>query len=455
MNRSTPNFLTRIKAKIGDFWWYSFWLFLAQRLGDVINAFAGLWLIPLYVSPEELGAVLPLTQGAALFGLPLIILGMVFTKFLNRYATQNQPGKVKSLLRNVLLLALLFVAGGAILAHLLLPSFFERVRVVAGSLEILVILCAITTTLQPLFANALQALKKFNTATLAQLLGAPARLLVLLIAMPFRALSGYLLGQTAPAALYLFLAWIGIKKSLGPQIRPKPFWKDDRKHILKYTAMVTLWLGVGTLSAALFTMIIRQRLPEIESAAYYIISRLAEINLFIGTTLSFVMFPLAAESHTKGSENIPLLKRMFFGTIIIGGLFTLFIGLCGKWILQAVPLWQPYVPFAPEMTLLTATYVVSMATSSFVNYEVAYERFSFLSYIIPIGILHTTFLICFTGYGFFRGILPHTWVDWMASLHIAKLSTILWISFAVNLIVFFINLIHLALRLLQRKGLHS
>ena len=54
----------KLHAKLGDFWWYSLVLFCAGRTADVLNAFVGLWLVPKYVDPSELGAVMPLTQFA-------------------------------------------------------------------------------------------------------------------------------------------------------------------------------------------------------------------------------------------------------------------------------------------------------------------------------------------------------------------------------------------------------
>ena len=55
-------FLNRLHARVGDLWCYSAMIFIACRSGDVIQAFIGLWLVPKYVGPNELGAVLPLQQ---------------------------------------------------------------------------------------------------------------------------------------------------------------------------------------------------------------------------------------------------------------------------------------------------------------------------------------------------------------------------------------------------------
>ena len=51
--------LHRIHARCGDLWWYALLLFVAQRFGDAINMFVGMWLVPKYVPQNELGAVLP------------------------------------------------------------------------------------------------------------------------------------------------------------------------------------------------------------------------------------------------------------------------------------------------------------------------------------------------------------------------------------------------------------
>ena len=82
--------LSSIKSRLGELWWYTLILFCVQRLGDVINVFVGLWLVPRYVPQEELGAVLPLLQVGGTLGLPLTILLGPFTKFLNTYATRGE-----------------------------------------------------------------------------------------------------------------------------------------------------------------------------------------------------------------------------------------------------------------------------------------------------------------------------------------------------------------------------
>ena len=97
--------LRNIKARLGEFWWYSLLVFLACRSGDVIQAFIGLWLVPAKVSPDELGAVLPLQQFASVVALPLCILLAPLSRFLSIYAARGEYGKVKRLLQTAFYMA--------------------------------------------------------------------------------------------------------------------------------------------------------------------------------------------------------------------------------------------------------------------------------------------------------------------------------------------------------------
>jgi hypothetical protein len=82
MVSAMKSILHRIHARCGDLWWYAMLLFVAQRFGDVINMFVGMWLVPKYVPQEELGAVLPLMSFVGFIGLPLALITIPFLKFI-------------------------------------------------------------------------------------------------------------------------------------------------------------------------------------------------------------------------------------------------------------------------------------------------------------------------------------------------------------------------------------
>jgi len=416
--------INRLHARLGDFWWYSLLMFAALRCGDLINAVVGLWLVPKYVPQEELGAVLPLTQFATTFGLPISILVLVFTKYLAQFKAKGELGKVKSLLRwflgFVMVSSLLTIA----IAKFTLPALFERIRIQDGSLSLLIIATGIIGTVAPVFNNALQGLKKFKTITFLNLIGAPIRLVSMLILLPIRALSGYMAGQLIPSIVAIITSTLSIRKDINGSIKSVPFWKDDGRAMLRYVFWMAVWVSAGAISTTIQTMIIRQRLPDVESAAYYMLTRFSDLAMYAGMTLSFVMFPMVTEASTKGNPSIAIFLKMAGATAVTGGICILALAIVGGPIFTYLPICIPYKDFSGELPLLALLGVLGIVSTGYHTYDVAANRFTFLWYVIPIHIIKVVFLVCFTGYTFFNGILPANVVAWMASLKIATLHNI-------------------------------
>ena len=63
----------RIRSRLGPVWGPAFLLFCATRVGDVVNAAVGLWLVPRFCSGDELRAVQPLVRVAAFVATPLAL----------------------------------------------------------------------------------------------------------------------------------------------------------------------------------------------------------------------------------------------------------------------------------------------------------------------------------------------------------------------------------------------
>lgn len=415
----------KIQARIGIFWWYAIILFFVQRLSDVVNAFVGLWLVPRYVPPEELGAVLPLAQIGGVLGLPLSILFVPFLKFLNEYSTRGEYGKVKRLLLNVLVVSGCFFVLTLLYAQFIMPLVFERMRVGIGSLSLLIIMTGIVGATVPVFTNALQALKRFRMIAVINLLMAPLRLLTMLAFMPFRALSGYFLGQFLPALMTIPLSLYGLRRDLSRNVQSEPYWRQDWQKIVAYTIPVALVMSVGTFQSTVESFVIRHRLLDMDSAGYYVISRFAEIGSYVSLTLIFVMFPMVSELHVQGRKAVHLLWQALSGILITGFALVLTFTFAGTWLLGLLPVWAEYVAYAQYLPILTIIFVLRASMGFVANYEMACSRFFFVGYMSSIACIECLFLYAVTGYSFFEGRLPSRWVDWMASLDAARLNFLL------------------------------
>jgi O-antigen/teichoic acid export membrane protein len=417
-----------IKFRLGELWWYTIIMLMIQQLGSVINAFIGLWLVPKYVPQTELGAVLPLAQVGSVLGLPLAILLIPFGKFLNVYAARGEFGKVKSLLRDVFLLAAVVGIGIAVVAQYLMPLVYERMRVQSGMLTWLIVLTGLTSTLAPLFYQALQALKKFKQISIVGLLSAPVRLIVLLVTLPIRGLSGYFAGQLIADGFGIIFSLVSLRELFSRKVPSMPYlhhWKE----IVQYTLPIAVLLSVSRLQGMAECFVIRHRLPDVESAAYYFITRFAEIPICLWAAVSIVFFPVISERHETGEKSYSLLKQSMFFVFIGGGLITLALCLVTPLMFAAVPAWVQYVPYAPLMGIASATSVVRATFACFVAYEMACRRFGFVLYAIFFYILETVVLYGVSGITYFDNWLPAFVVSEIESANLMRLSVVVWTIF--------------------------
>lgn len=429
------NLLSRIHSRLGDLWWYTLLLFFVQRLADVINMVVGLWLVPKFVPQSELGAVMPLAQFANFIGIPLAIVAIPFMKYLNVFAERHEYGKVKSLLRDVFAGTMGMTVLTLLIAWLTIPFFFERMRVAQGSLGLLVVAVSLIGAVSTIFQNAVQGLKLYSSVVWFGLLAAPVRLAVMVVAMPFRAISGYFVGQGAAGSVPVVGALWALRKRLGASVKAEPYLHEYGREMLRYTIPVAILTIASTIYVSVEMLVIRHRLSEFESAGYYIISTFSMIASYLGAAFVTFLFPMVAGAEARGEDSLRTLKHAIVGTLGAGGLISLAFLVFGKFILGLTSVWKTYQGLSFEMFLLCVYNVVRAVLNCLTTYEVAQGRFRFLRYFLPIFICEMGLIYCLTGYTFFNGLLPECCLAILASLNPNRLAFLLCFGLAFHLAV--------------------
>ena len=420
------NILSPLKQRLGDLWWYTLLLFIAFRLGDVINAVTGIWLVPKYLPKSELGAVLPLASVGGLLGFPLVALMIPFMKFLNKYMAQGEFGKVKRLLRDILIFTAVVFVAMFLVSRFLLPRVFDRMRVEDGSLSLLIVTVGIVTALSPVFTTALQALKKFTVLSATSVFSACVRLGTMMVCLPIRGLSGYFIGQIAPHLFNIGVAVVALRKHFGSDIKMVSYWGDDWKPILQYAKWVVLLNLAGILQIAVQLIVIRRCLPDIESAGYYIISRFAETAMYFGIACSTVLFPLVSERHEQGAQGQhKLLVQAVLITFIAGLCFSCVIVPVAYTLFSFNADWNAYLRFTPHLIVLSLIYAIRGAINCFVMYQFACNRFRFVPFFVLVYGSEMVMLYCLTGYSFFAPWLSGAWLDALAAFNPCRLSVVI------------------------------
>ena len=419
------SFLHRLHARCGDLWWYAILLFVVQRFGDAINMFVGMWLVPKYVPQNELGAVLPLMSFVGFIGLPLTLITTPFLKFITVFVDRGEFGKAKSFVRDVFVGVVVFSGLSLLLASVVLPFMFERLRIENGSLGLLMVAVCLLGAVATLFGNMMQGFKMYSLSVWTFALSAPFRLLLMVVLMPIRPLSGYIAGQTAGPVVAIFGAWKVFRHHLGKSVRCEPYWREHGSAIIRYTLPFVLWTVVTTVSSTIDSLVIRHRLPEFESAGYYIITRFSDIAAYLGTAFSAFIFPMVASNKANDSASLKVLLHSVIGTAVVGVVFGLVLLVLGQYILGLSQLWQPYSDLSGLMALLAFNTTVGAVGGCLITYETAQGRFRFLWYAVPMIVVKAIFLYCITGYTFFYGILPESVLVMIEELNPCRLSFVM------------------------------
>lgn len=425
--------LQQLHARLGDFWWYSLVLFCACRTADVLNAFVGLWLVPKYVDPSELGAVMPLTQFANFLAIPVAAFANTFRNELTRLSIGKEFGKLKTLMRGVFAATAVFLFVAIVVARFLLPAFLERIRIVEGSLGIVIIAASFVSAVAPIYSNALQALKKFKAQSLLSIVGAPVRLIAMLIAMPFRAITGYFVGQAASPAFGIVTSVIALRKELS--VKAEPYWTNGTvRQFLKVLGIFLLTGGTSGFFLLVESTVIRQRLPDLDSAGYYMATRFSDIATFLTATLLFTIFPFAAEKANKRENTRPLIIK----SLVANACFCLSLAMpfmfLGRTILTLLPHGEQYANYWWSIPWLIGNNFLMSIAGLYTTTEFSANRFGFLKWYIPLDIAYPFLLLLVTGHGYVAGLIPTPWTEFLAAHNIYSLKTMLFWITAINAI---------------------
>ena len=403
-------------------------LFCACRAADLLNAFVGLWLVPKYVDPSELGAVQPLGNFAGFLALPIAVFANTFRNEVSRLSIGKEFGKLKTLMRSVFIATAIFLFVAIVVARFTLPIFLERIRIVEGSLGIVIIATAFITAVAPIFTNTIQALGKFKANAIMNLAGAPLRLLTMLVAMPFRPLAGYFVGQGASPSFNIVASVVALRKELS--VKAEIYW--DRATVQKFARLLAIFLASGA-AASVATLVestvLRQRLPDLDSAGYYMATRFSDISSFLYNTLVFTLFPFTAALAAKGRDMRPLILKSAAATIGFSALVALPFFFFGEAILAFLPHGEQYAAYWWAILWQIGISTLGAIIGLYVTAELSANRFRFMLWMVPLDIIYPLLLLLVTGHGYFTGTIPASWTVFLTVHNITSLDSMLgWMT---------------------------
>jgi hypothetical protein len=259
--------------------------------------------------------------------------------------------------------------------------------------------------------------------------------LALMIAMPIRGLSGYFTGQIVSDVLAIVFSLKKIGLLISNSVKRRPYIKSDGMDILKYLLPVAIMSVFGTLITVTEAFVIRHRLPDIESAAYYMISRFAEIGNYFGNAIVFVLFPLVSEQHERGSSSLRILTQAVGAIAVAGGLLSIVIYVLGDTLFMLTIAWQPYRPYVSHMAVLSMIVCIKSMAYCYMTHEMACNRFGCIYFGCGIYLIESVILYGLTGFNFFKPYVPVSIMNAIADFNPARLDFVLQIMLIFSLLI--------------------
>lgn len=366
-------------------------LFLALRAGDLVNVAAGLWFVPRYVLPEDIGAVLPVSSFATFLALPVFAFAMVMMRESACLYAAGERGKVKSLLRGMFAVFAALLVAFLALAAVVVPRFLGAMRVSDASVGVLAVSAAFLGCLAPVYTDALQALKRFAPLAAVELGGSVVRFLVMLAVMPVKALAGYFAGQVALPLFRIAGSVLALHRDLA--VPPSPYWNAAaaRRIFLAFLAVVA-YQATPMAASLVEQTLLRTSLPFEISAGYYMVSRFADFLHYLTFPLMLVMFPYTAEAAQQSRSTRPFVLKCSAVAVAAAAVMSVAYSLWGRELLGLVPTGDCYAEYVRYMPWLVLITVLTTCQVFYTNAEVSAGRYGFLCWLVPLHLAYPALL---------------------------------------------------------------
>src|SRR3989344_1285742 len=276
---------------------YLFHIFMARNLGPA--------------SYGEFGSLLAIFM---ILSVPVGTIQTVITKFVSRFNSKNEDGKVGSLIFSSIKKLFYYGLFAFILVSLLSPFIAKFLHIDSSIPVIIVGFTVLFSVILPVNRGALQGLQKFNALAVNNVLESVFRLLLgsVLVVLGF-GVSGALLAFGLGYFVAFLIAFVSLKKYFD-----KRDGNINVKEIYKFTLPVFVLGLIMNLLINLPTVFIKHFYSSEFTGLWNVALTLARIILFVSSSVSLVMF-----SKISSLESLKEKKEVFkksLGYVVLSSL---------------------------------------------------------------------------------------------------------------------------------------
>lgn len=398
-------FLSRLKGRLGELWWWTLLFFLIQRVGDLVNFVVGAVIVPANISQEELGSVLPLMSVANFAATPLALALLPVAKFLNVFSARGEYGKVKSLLADSAALTVAFSLAIGVWLYFCGDGILLRLHVSDKRLFLPIAGFAIVACFDPLVQNSLRALKCFKTLFATGAVSPFVRLGAMLAFLPALGALGYLAAQLAPsfATLAIGCAVLAVvMRKAGRRASWLPHWRE----MAAYAAPLVLITIASRVQGTVETFVIRHRLPEEVTAGYYFANIFGAIPGYLTSAMMVVLFPLFSDRFERGESTGGIFRQSIAFNLAIGAASVLLLAAVAPAVFSLRAQWSAYSEYSRFVWQVGLLMVLKNVQAIFTTHESACRSFRYVRYMVPMLLAESATLYVLPAWKVARPFMP-------------------------------------------------
>src|SRR3989344_4076639 len=296
----------------------------------IANIFAYLYhiFIARYLGPASYGELGSLLAIFMILSVPVGTIQTVITKYIARFHSRNEEGKVGSLIFSSIRKLFYYGLSTFIFVSILSPFISSFLKIDSSIPIIIVGFTVLFSVILPVNRGALQGLQKFNALAVNNVLEAVFRLLlgILLVVIGF-GVNGALLAFGLGYFIAFLIAFVSLKKYFD-----KRDGNINVKEIYKFTLPVFLAVLFINLIVNLPTVFIKHFYSSEFTGLWNVALNLTRTILFISSSISLVMFSKVSLSKSQ-SERKKILGNSLFYIIVSSLLISLVFFFYSKQIL--------------------------------------------------------------------------------------------------------------------------
>lgn len=410
-------FLQSLRAqfdRLPGIWKYSMLMLVLSKIGDLSNFYVSMFLVMDSVTQKDLGAILPLQNLTGLAAVPLTVTTIVGIKFIHLFESQGAHGKTRRLLRDITIF-------NTFLTLLMLGYTFKGFRFVADRMNIeghailwALLGLATTNAWMPLMQNFAKGLKQWKTLILTtNVLGPTVRVLGMALLLGSFGVAGYLSAQMIRNLTVIgIFAW-GTFRHLRRHTAPMVSYRDHLPEMRAFLFPILLLTTINCLQNTVEPWVLRQRLNEMDSGAYYYLNTLGNIPRYLSGAILPFIFIFVADKHERG-QSTTRLHLQTMAVTLIGGIGA---SLLLAWIKDPLtafrPTWAQYAAYTPYLFTVCVTQALQSTITIHLAHENASRRFGYLLYYLPVLFVEIGILYGLNLWHLARPYLPATLWHWV------------------------------------------